>query len=344
MTARYKNPDNDQRGPWLLSDLAARNFYSQGRYALTTPSGRVIQGPPAGSYWRVSKERFEELEKDNRIWWGKSGSLRPGIKRFLSEVRKGVVPQTLWSWKDVGSTRNAKQELSAIMAGGANQDLFVTPKPSKLIRRILQIAGNKNSIILDSFAGSGTTAHAVLDLNKEDGGCRKFILVECEDYADNTTAERVRRVIKGIPDAKDKKLRNGLGGSFSFFELGEAIELESMLEGNRLPSYIDLARYVFYTATGEEFLPEQVDEDKHFIGESKEYEVYLFYKPDLEYLKSTALTLDIAKGLGLYTGKKKLVFAPTKYLDLNDSELLAKHGLKGIEYCQLPFEIYKLRE
>ena len=137
------------------------------------------------------------------------------------------------------------------------------------------------------------------------------MLVECEDYADGITAERIRRVIKGVPTARDEKLRNGLGGSFSFFELGEPIELESILEGSRLPSYLDLARYVFYTATSEEFLPEQVDEDKRFIGESKDYEVYLFYKPDLDYLKSTALTLDIAKERGEYTGKKKLVFAPT---------------------------------
>jgi len=192
MTARYKNPDDDPRGPWLLSDLAARNYYSQGRYSITTPSGRIINGPPAGSYWRISKAKFEELEKDNRIWWGKSGNLRPGIKRFLSEVRKGVVPQTLWPWKDVGSTRNAKQELSVIMASGTSEDLFVTPKPTKLIKRILRIASDENSLILDSFAGSGTTAHAVLDLNKEDGGSRKFILVECEDYADSITAERVR--------------------------------------------------------------------------------------------------------------------------------------------------------
>src|SRR4030043_504506 len=147
-----------------------------------------------------------------------------------------------------------------------------------------------------------------------------------------------------MPGAKDPNLEKGLGGSFSYFELGEPIEMESILEGSRLPSYLDLARYVFYTATGEEFLPEQVDENKHFIGESKEYEVYLFYKPDLDYLKSTALTLEVAKALGDHTGKKKLGFAPTKYLDLNDSELLAKHSLKGIEYCQLPFEIYKLRE
>ena len=121
MVARYKNPDNDPRGVWLLSDLAARNFYSQGRYPITTRKSRIIDGPPAGSYWRVSKDKFDELERDGRIWWGKSGDNRPGIKRFLSEVQAGVVPQTLWQWKDVGSTRNAKQELSQLMAAAASQ-------------------------------------------------------------------------------------------------------------------------------------------------------------------------------------------------------------------------------
>jgi len=120
--------------------------------------------------------------------------------------------------------------------------------------------------------------------------------------------------------------------------------MQSILEGKHLPSYIDLARYIFYTATGEEFLQDKVNEAKSFIGDSNNYEVYLFYKPDLEYLKSTALTLDLAKSLGESKGKKILVFAPAKYLDLNDTELLTKHGLKDIEYCQLPFEIYKLRD
>ena len=165
MKARYKNPDNDPRGPWLLSDLAARNFYAAGRYAITTPSGRVIDGPPSGSYWRISEPKFKEFEADNRIWWGKTGANRPGIKRFLTEVQAGVVPQTLWFWKDVGSTRHSKQELSQVMALGASTDLFITPKPSALIERILQIATSPGDLILDSFGGSGTTGHAVLKLN-----------------------------------------------------------------------------------------------------------------------------------------------------------------------------------
>src|SRR5690606_35910883 len=116
-------------------------------------------------------------------------------------------------------------------------ELFKTPKPTKFIKKVLQIATDKDSIILDSFAGSGTTAHAVLDLNKEDGGTRKFILVEMEDYANEVTAERVRRVIKGVPSAKDDKLKAGLGGSFTFANLGEAFDIDKILTGEALPSY-----------------------------------------------------------------------------------------------------------
>ena len=196
MLARYKNPDNDSRGPWLLSDLAARNQYTQGLYPITTPSGRVVEGPPAGSYWRVSREKFDELDADKRIWWGE-GNTRPGIKRYLSEVKSGVVPQTLWGWQEVGSTRNSKQELSQIMSSGLDGELFITPKPVSLVERIIEIGAGENALILDSFAGSGTTAHAVLKANTKDNGTRKFILVEGEAYADTLTAERVRRAIKG---------------------------------------------------------------------------------------------------------------------------------------------------
>ncbi|WP_204139634.1 site-specific DNA-methyltransferase [Halomicronema sp. CCY15110] len=336
MNNRYENLDNDSRGDWASDNLTARNPYSKGQYEVTSPSGKKYSNP-TGTYWRISYEKFLELDKDNRIWWGDSGKNMPRLKRFLSDVKQGLVPQTIWSYKDAGHTQDAKKELLSILDFDTSADVFITPKPSKLIKRILQVATDKDSIILDSFAGSGTTAHSVLALNKEDGGNRKFILIEMEDYADSLTAERVRRVIKGVPKAKDEALKNGLGGSFSFFALGDPVEMQAILEGDTLPTYEDLARYVFYTATGDEFDPAKIDSSRHYIGTSSQYEVYLFYEPDLTYLRSTAFDLDKADALGQPkpNSKTRLVFAPMKYLD-NDTLLN-----KRIEYCQLPFEIYK---
>ena len=342
MLKRYRNPDNDPRGSWLLSDLAARNPYSRGRYPITTPAGNVIEGPPAGSSWRVSQEKFEELDADNRIWWGETGGNRPGIKRFLSEVQEGVVPRSLWKWEDVGSTRHSKQELSNVMSARASTDIFVTPKPSGLVKRILQIASDKDSIVLDSFAGSGTTAHAVLAMNKEDGGNRKFILVECEDYADTITAERVRRAINGVPGAKDEMLLAGLGGSFTYCTLGDPIGVETMLTGEAMPEYSELAAYLLHTTSGlsagtAELQPVG-DDGLFYSNDTTNY--HLLYQPNAEYLKSNEgmLYQDRALRIGLAareSGKKAVVYGPGKYI--------GQRGLSemGITFCQLPYEINK---
>lgn len=177
--ARYQNPDSDPRGPWMSGAIQARNFYSKGLYQVTSPSGRVFSNPK-GTYWRVSAERFGELDKDDRIWWGENGDGVPRIKRFLSEVKQGVVPQTLWKYEEVGHTQEAKEELLRFVTFERTENVLNSVKPSRLIRKILKIATSPdgNALVLDFFAGSGTTGHAVLAQNHEDGGDRRFILVQ----------------------------------------------------------------------------------------------------------------------------------------------------------------------
>jgi site-specific DNA-methyltransferase (adenine-specific)/adenine-specific DNA-methyltransferase len=335
MVARYKNPDNDLRGVWLLSDLAARNFYSQGRYPLTTRKGRVIDGPPAGSYWRVSKNKFDELERDGRIWWGKSGDNRPGIKRFLSEVQAGVVPQTLWQWKDVGSTRNAKQELSQLMAAAASQDLFITPKPTRLIERILQISTDPGDLVLDSFAGSGTTGHAVLNLNAKSSTepPRRFILVEIDEIiSKELTAPRLKRVVVGYENTKNV-YANGIGGSFRFCELGDPLfdKDGKILEKVRFP---DLARHVYFTETGEPLSRERVPKSP-FLGECRGVAIYLLYNGILNDKSSTGgnvLTRQILAKLPPYQGMRVIYCAGC---------LLGRDRLQveRIVVRQIPYEI-----
>lgn len=196
MDARYSNPDNHPRGPWTSGDISARNYYSEGTYPVTAPSGRVFDGPPPGRYWGISKEKFLQLDVDNCIWWGEDGNNMPRLKRFQQDVKQGRTPQTLWFYDEVGHTQDAKKTLIE-MGLLKDQESTITPKPVALIERILELASTPESIVLDSFAGSGTTAHAVLKANARDNGQRKFILVEGEDYADRLTAERVRRAIRG---------------------------------------------------------------------------------------------------------------------------------------------------
>ncbi len=180
MEARYANQDNDPRGPWKAGDLSARNFYGEGTYPITTPSGRQLPGPPPGTYWRVSRPKFDELDSDNRIWWGSDGSNVPAIKRFLSEVKDGRVPQTLWTYEEVGHTQEAKKELIATVDFPNSDVVFDTPKPTRLLRRILQLTTSPdgNDLVLDFFAGTGSTMDAVYQQNAEDGGKRRCILVQ----------------------------------------------------------------------------------------------------------------------------------------------------------------------
>lgn len=251
--AAYKNPDNDPRGPWTSGDLAARNFYGEGRYPIECPSGRIIDGPPAGSYWRVSKTKFASLIADNRIWWGKDGNNTPRLKRFLSEVKQGVVPQTLWTYDVVGHTQDAKKQLNEILPKERNDDVFSTPKPLQLMHRILRLATKPGDLVLDFFAGSGTMAQAVLQLNKEDDGERRFILVSStEATADEPSknlcrdvcATRVRRAIEGYTTDKARQVA-GLGDGFAYLRAKHipVHRLEENLDDNLVWSYIQMKHH-----------------------------------------------------------------------------------------------------
>jgi adenine-specific DNA-methyltransferase len=303
--ARYENPDNDPRGVWKPSDLSARNPYSRGTYSIKCPGGRVVKAPPGGNYWRYSEEKLWVLDADNRIWWGQDKNQVPAIKRFLTEVKQGLVPETIWTYKEVGHTQDAKKTVLEVLG---NEQVFLTPKPVNLLKRIIRLSTVDDDIILDSFAGSGTTAHAVLELNKEDGGSRKFILVqqpfdtkENEDQKFNIckeiTAERVWRVSKGYSykssSGKTEKVE-GLGGDFAYVRVGDKLMGEYREMPGKLPQFEEVARYIYFTETSQNFDPAQMDKATGKIGEWKNTSYYLLYSPnrkeerplDLEFLKN----------------------------------------------------------
>jgi adenine-specific DNA-methyltransferase len=191
---KYSNPDNDPRGIWQSDNFSVGPVVEEKLYEIVTPAGRKVL-PPNGRCWLLTKERYQEFLDDNRIWFGQSGNGVPRIKRFISEVQDGMTPMTVWTYDEVGHTQDAKREIKEIFP---NSKLpFETPKPTKLMEKVLSLKNNPNALILDSFAGTASTAHAVLKLNAKDGGNRKFIMVEMEDYANSITAERIKKVIKG---------------------------------------------------------------------------------------------------------------------------------------------------
>ena len=201
--ARYSNPDNDPRGIWKPSDLSVKTYNPECDYPITTPSGRVIE-PPAGRCWRLSKKAFLERLQDNRIWFGPDGNSVPCIKRFLSELKfKGMAPTSLLFYKEVGHSQEGAQEVSKLLNGG----YFNGPKPVRLLLRLLTLANtSKDSIILDFFSGSATTAHAVMQLNAEDGGHRKFIMVQLPEACDEKS-EAYKAGYRTICDIGKERIR-----------------------------------------------------------------------------------------------------------------------------------------
>lgn len=390
-SSQYSNPDNDPSGPWRAIPWDAPEVRENLQYAIITEKGNK-RYPPKGRHWSREESQWLELVEKGLAYFGKNGDGAPSYKRYLKDAGT-VVPTTWWEHEDSGHTDEASKEISSF---GLDIE-FSTPKPKRLLAKILQIATRTDSVVLDSFSGSGTTAHAVLEANKKDNGSRKFILVECEDYADTLTAERVRRVINGYPfkgnqkqellsekitwsvfekkhaellekiakveakhskdfDKIKKELKDGvltvtgerkvdefapgIGGSFTYCTLGEPIQIESLLTGEAMPSFDALARYVFYTATGQSLETVAKASADGFIGETDLFRIHLFYRPDSEWLRSNEAALNadkvevIAKNNA--TKKRTIVFAVAKFMSQKD---LTE---KRIEFCQLPYAIHRI--
>ena len=235
--SRYKNPDNDPRGPWGSSDLSVGPAVESNIYEIITPSGRSVY-PPEGYSWRLNRERLDEFIKDNRIWFGEDGNNVPRIKRFLSEVKDGVVAQTLWTYKEVGHNQDAKKEIKNLFEG---QAVFGTPKPEKLIQRIIQLGSNEGDLVLDFFMGSATTQAVAHKMN------RQYIGIEQMDYIETVAVERLKKVIGGEQGGISKDVDWQGGGSFVYCELkNDAQEFKSKIQEatstEELPEFLKLAK------------------------------------------------------------------------------------------------------
>lgn len=200
--AKFQNPDNDSRGPWKAENLSAGKFYAAGQFEIITPKGRSVS-PPPGRYWRCNQETYKGWEREGRIWFGKNGEGRPMLKKYLSEVQDGLTPDTWWGHKEFGSNKAASTKLKATFEG---RQFFDTPKPTTLLEKIMLLSGAKEGIFLDFFAGSATTAHAAMQLNAEDGGNRKFIMVQLpETCADKS--EAFKAGFKNIAEISKERIR-----------------------------------------------------------------------------------------------------------------------------------------
>lgn len=212
MNERYKNPDNDPRGPWSSSDLTVRTYSKEYDYPIETPSGKIIN-PPKGRCWRTSKENLSKLISQNRIWFGESGDNVPRLKRFLTDVKQGLTPGTIWKHQEVSHNQEARKEISRLFEDTEYD--FSTPKPEKLLQRIIHIGSNEGDLVLDFFMGSATTQSVAMKMN------RRFIGIEQMGYINTVSVPRLKKVIEGEQGGISKDINWHGGGSFVYAELME---------------------------------------------------------------------------------------------------------------------------
>lgn len=308
--ARYKNVDNDPRGPWMTQPLHAKSG-TDTEYEFTFSNG-VKWHPPAGTFPRYSVRTLKEADREKKVWFGKNGNAVPRLKKYLNEMKQGVIPKTVWLYDEVGSNDEAKRDYKSLFVDNG----FATPKPVRLLKRMIELSTDKNDVILDSFAGSGTAGHAVLDLNKEDGGNRKFILVEMEDkVAKDITAERVKRAIEKY-DYKD---------GFEYCELDKPLFNEhGNIDGTC--DFNQFATYIYFTET-----QTNIDKKKikgNFVGDYNNVDYYLIYKGKNKNVLDKSFLKKIKK-----SDNKKVIYADWCSID---DDILKKYN---IEFKQIPYEV-----
>ena len=307
---RYKNPDNDPRGVWMTQPLHAKSGTDK-TYEFVFSNG-IKWKPPVGTFPRYSINTLTEADADGRVWFGRKGNAVPRLKKYLNEMKQGVIPKTIWLYNEVGSNDDAKRAIKELF----DDNPFSSPKPPTLIKQIIKLVSGPSDTVLDSFAGSGTTGHAVLDLNKEDGGNRKFIMVEMEDkVAKDITAERVKRAIK----------KNDYKDGFEYCELDRPL----FDENGQIEESCDFkqfATYIYFTETQTNIDAKGIS--GHYIGESSDAEYYLLYQGKLKNDLDKSAFKMIRD-----TEKKKVMYADRCLLDEDE---LARYN---ITFKQIPYEV-----
>lgn len=299
----YKNPDSDPRGPWKATPLHARNFYAAGQYKILSPDGRRIS-PPSGTYWRVSEDNFRKMDAEGRVWWGRDRSSVPSQKRFLTDVKQGLTPTTLWLHSEAGHNGEAKNEVRLLLDDVGES--FLTPKPERLLSRILTIATKPGDLVLDSFAGSGTTGAVAHKMG------RRWIMVELGEHAKTHIVPRLNKVLDGTdPGGVTEATGWQGGGGYRFFRLSPSLLSEDkygnwVISKDYNPAMLAeaLCKHMGYT-----YAPSQNADDYWKHGQSTE--------TDFIYVTTQQLTQDACRKIAEDVGPDRSLLICCKAYSAN---------------------------
>ncbi|PIS28998.1 MAG: site-specific DNA-methyltransferase [Candidatus Marinimicrobia bacterium CG08_land_8_20_14_0_20_45_22] len=350
--SKFSNPDNDPRGLWKADPFDAPNVRENLTYPIINPSTGKKYLPPKGRHWRTEEDNFKKLLKENRVLFGRKGESGPQLKVFWDEKKEYGEIETSWwgegsaeiylnedidydtaqEWTNYGTTTQGSKLLQSMFN---SEKVFNNPKPVELLINIIRQSANRDDIILDSFAGSGTTMHAVMELNKEDGGQRQCIMVQMteatpkepdKNICKDVTRERVKRAIE----------KYGYDSGFWYLRVGIPIDAETMLAGE-LPTYNQFAEYVYYLCTGDSLKEKQaINEKTYYVGKQGSSVIYLVYKQNFEELTHMALNLDLAEEISARHPQKRLIiYAPACFLE---EEYMRD---KSIEYVGIPYNLFR---